>query len=193
MNHTDPAGEPKVQNQSAEAPEATQAAEFAQSAAEERQADVTPGTIEKLIRERDEYLDMARRVQAEFDNYRKRNRDMRKEALCEGAGDAIASMLPVLDNLERAEAAARDTGGAESVADGIAMVIRQMCDALQALGVRQIEAEGKPFDPALHNAVMQSSADDTHPAGTVIEEFKKGYMHNDKVLRHSMVSVALES
>lgn len=192
MNHTDSAGEPKVQNQSTEAPEAAQAADPAQSAAGQ-QSDVTPETIEKLMRERDEYLDMARRIQAEFDNFRKRNRDMRKEALCEGAGDVIVSMLPVLDNLERAEAAARDTGGAESVADGIAMVTRQMREALHALGVRPIEAEGKPFDPVLHNAVMQSPSDDAHPAGTVIEVFEKGYMHNDKVLRHSMVSVARES
>jgi molecular chaperone GrpE len=68
-----------------------------------------------------------------------------------------------------------------------------MRDALNALGVRPIEAKGKPFDPVFHNAVMQSPADDAHPAGTVIEEIKKGYMHNDKVLRHSMVSVAHES
>jgi molecular chaperone GrpE len=189
MNHQHPAEEPKTNTTS------PQGAGDDAAAAEQPVADAdeeTPDTQEEIVRltrERDEYLDMARRIQAEFENFRRRNRELRQEALAEGAAGVIEAMLPVLDNLERAELAAVETGSG-AVAEGVGMVLRIMREALSGLGVREIEADGKPFDPTLHNAVMRGPADAEHPPGTVLEVLQKGYAVQDKVLRHSMVNVA---
>jgi molecular chaperone GrpE len=189
MNHHHPAEEPKTNTTS------PQGAGDDAAAAEQPVADAdeeTPDTQEEIVRltrERDEYLDMARRIQAEFENFRRRNRELRQEAFAEGAAGVIEAMLPVLDNLERAELAAVETGSG-AVAEGVGMVLRIMREALSGLGVREIEADGKPFDPTLHNAVMRGPADAEHPPGTVLEVLQKGYAVQDKVLRHSMVNVA---
>ena len=125
---------------------------------------------------------------AEFDNYKKRTarekEDFYKSAVCE----TVAPLLPVLDNLERAVAAAEDSGESDSVLDGVKMVKKQFEDALKSIGVEPIEAIGEQFDPEKHNAVMTADSDEDE--NTVLEEFQKGYIYRDKVVRHSMVKVS---
>lgn len=125
---------------------------------------------------------------AEFDNYKKRTarekEDFYKSAVCE----TVAPLLPVLDNLERAVAAAEDSGESGGVLDGVKMVKKQFEDALKSIGVEPIEAVGEQFDPEKHNAVMTADSDEDE--NTVLEEFQKGYIYRDKVVRHSMVKVS---
>lgn len=125
---------------------------------------------------------------AEFDNYKKRTarekEDFYKSVVCE----TVAPLLPVLDNLERAVAAAEDSGESGSVLDGVKMVKKQFEDALKSIGVEPIEAVGEQFDPEKHNAVMTADSDEDE--NTVLEEFQKGYIYRDKVVRHSMVKVS---
>ena len=132
--------------------------------------------------------DKLMRTAAEFDNYKKRTLrekdDFYKMAVCE----TISPILPVLDNLERAIAAAEEADGSESVVDGIKMIKKQFDEVLTTIGVEQIEAVGMEFDPEKHNAVMMAESDE--PSNTVIEEFQKGYSYKDKVIRHSMVKVS---
>ena len=143
-------------------------------------------TADNAIRERDEYLTLAQRVQADFDNFRRRNQSVRRDAYDEGMRDTLVKLLPVLDNLDRAVAA---QGADESLREGVLMVLRQLNAVLQAAGVEEIPAEGAAFDPNLHNAVMQEATEDAM-SGAVTGVLQKGYKMGDKVLRHSMVKVA---
>ncbi len=133
-----------------------------------------------------EYLSHAQRLQAEFDNYRKRNVSAMADSRDEGTRQALAAMLPVLDNLERALAAeAEDT----PFKQGVDMILRQMQDAMAGLGLEAVDT-GIPFDPNVHHAVMQCEADDEHPAGTIVNVFQKGYTARGRVIRAAMVQVA---
>lgn len=142
--------------------------------------------LEQVTAERDEYLDLAQRKQAEFANYRRRNEGVRKEAYDDGRRDTIDKMLPVLDNLERALAAA--AGEESALASGVDMVLRQMRDALAKMGVEEIDPQGEPFDAQLMNAVMQGAAEEGEP-GTVCQVLQKGYKLGERVIRHAMVKV----
>ena len=134
----------------------------------------------------DEYLDIAQRKQAEFANYRRRTEGVRKEAFDDGRRDAVGSLLPIIDNIERALAAA---GEEESpLRSGVEMVLRQTRDALTKMGVEEIDPLGQPFDAELHNAVMQGGEDEGEP-GTVCLVLQKGYKLGDRVIRHAMVKV----
>lgn len=132
--------------------------------------------------------DKLMRTAAEFDNFKKRvareKEDFYKMAVCE----TVATILPVLDNLGRAITAAEEADNGGSVLDGIRMVKKQFDDALISIGVSEIEAVSCQFDPEKHNAVMTAESDE--PENTVIEEFQKGYIFKDKVVRHSMVKVS---
>jgi len=139
---------------------------------------------------RDEYLGIAQRVQAEFENYKRRNRTALQDACQVAADETILAFLPVLDNLERALAAAKESQDIEDIVTGVEMVIKQFIDLLAQMEVTPIEAVGEPFDPEYHHAVMKVEAEDSDDADTVIEELQKGYMRKDKVIRYSMVKVA---
>lgn len=132
--------------------------------------------------------DKLMRTAAEFDNYKKRTArekdDFYKMAVCE----TIAPILPVLDNLDRAISAAEAADEGGSVLDGIKMIKKQFDDVLTSIGIETIEALGKEFDPERHNAVMTEDSDQAE--NTVIEEFQKGYIYKDKVVRHSIVKVS---
>ena len=141
--------------------------------------------IEKLTLERDEYKDRMLRVTADFDNFRKRNADSTQKARRDGANDVLVSMLDVLDNLERAHTQVVD----ESDKKGVELILRQMKDVLKSNGVEEIEAEGKPFNPDFHNAVMQEEVDGVEE-GQVLAVFQKGYTCYGKVIRYSMVKVS---
>lgn len=149
-------------------------------------------SIAQMQGERDEYLSRLQRLQAEFDNYRKRNAGLRAESLAEGERETVSSFLPILDNLERAIDAANAEGREEDNAllEGVSLIYRQFVDALQKLGIEEIEAQNQPFDPNLHNAVTQGECGEEHPENTVMEVYQKGYKQGDRVLRHSMVKVS---
>ena len=137
-----------------------------------------------------EYLAMAQRVQADFENYRKRNESVRADAFADGRRDVAAAMLPVLDNLERAVGAAADSVD-EALKNGMELVLKQMTDIYQKMDVTPIDRKGERFDPNLENAVLQGTAEEGEP-GTVCQVLQKGYRMGDRVLRHAMVKVVAE-
>ena len=137
-----------------------------------------------------EYLALAQRVQADFENFRRRNESVRADAYADGRKDTAAMMLPVLDNLERAVEAAAGSPD-EALKNGVEMVLKQMTDAYGKMEVKPINRLGEKFDPNLENAILQGTEDEGEP-GTVCQVLQKGYMIGDKVLRHAMVKVVPE-
>jgi molecular chaperone GrpE len=137
-----------------------------------------------------EYLALAQRVQADFENFRRRNESVRADAYADGRKDVAAMMLPVLDNLERAVDAAAGSAD-EALKNGVEMVLKQMTDAYAKMEVKPINRLGEKFDPNLENAILQGTEDEGEP-GTVCQVLQKGYMIGDKVLRHAMVKVVPE-
>lgn len=136
----------------------------------------------------EELTDRLKRSMAEFDNYRKRT-EKEKSAMYEiGAKDIIEKLLPVVDNFERGLAAVPE-GEKTAFADGMDMIYRQLMKMLEDAGVKPIEAVGQPFDPNFHNAVMHVE-DESLGENIIAEEFQKGYLYRDSVIRHSMVKVA---
>ncbi len=129
------------------------------------------------------------RVQADFDNFRKRTRKEKEDLLKYASQPLIESLLPAVDNLERALAAGQGSDQAESLLKGVDMVFRQMKQILEQEGLQEIGAEGQPFDPQYHQAVMQEESAD-HESGVVIQELQKGYVLKDRVIRPSMVKVS---
>lgn len=137
----------------------------------------------------DEYLNMAQRVQADFENFRRRNNAVRADAYEDGARAFIKTILPVMDNLERALAA---ESADAALHEGVSMVHRQLSEALEKRGVTVIDCAGEKFDPRLEDAVMQADASEGEP-GTVCLVLQKGYQLGDVVLRHAMVKVVAEA
>ena len=135
----------------------------------------------------DEYLTLAQRVQADFDNFRRRNESVRADAYNEGIRALAATLLPVMDNLERAVDAAKDSPDVQ-LKEGVGLVLRQLGDVFQKQGITPIDRLGEKFDPNLENALMQGAPEDGEP-GTVCQVFQKGYQIGKNVLRHAMVKV----
>jgi molecular chaperone GrpE len=136
-----------------------------------------------------EYLDRFQRTAAEFDNFKKRTAK-EKEALYDDAVcDVIREFLPVIDNLERAQNAVSAESSAQSLKDGVELVLKQFRETLKKIGVEEIKAVNETFDPMLHNAVMHVE-DESLGHSVVVEEFQKGYIFKDRVIRYSMVKVA---
>ena len=133
--------------------------------------------------------DKVLRQQAEFVNFRNRTEKEKSQMFEVGAKSMLEKMLPTIDNFERGLAMLTEEQKAEPFAQGMEKTYRQMLAALESAGVKQIEAVGKPFDPNLHNAVMHVE-DDSVGENIVVEDFQKGYMYRDTVLRFSMVKVA---
>lgn len=137
----------------------------------------------------EELTDKYKRTMAEFDNFRKRT-EKEKTAMYEiGAKDIVEKMLPIVDNFERGLAGLSEEEKTGAFADGMDKVYKQMMKALEEAGVKPIEAVGCAFDPNFHNAVMHID-DESFGENVVAEEFQKGYMYRDSVVRHSMVKVA---
>ncbi len=127
------------------------------------------------------------RLQAEFQNYKKRT-EKEKANLYKFANEKlILDLLPLMDNMERAIENSKDSS--EKVVDGIKMIKKSLDEFFEKNGVKYIDAVGKPFDPEYHHAVMTEENDDIE-SEHIIEEFQKGYMLNEKVIRHSMVKVS---
>ena len=137
----------------------------------------------------DELNDKLRRSMAEFDNYRKRT-DKEKSAMYEiGAKDVIEKILPVVDNFERGLATIPEDAKGTAFAEGMEKIYKQFVKTLDDLGVKPIEAVGKPFDPNFHNAVMHVE-DENLGENVVAAELQKGYTYKESIVRHSMVQVA---
>ncbi|RKQ37835.1 nucleotide exchange factor GrpE [Oceanobacillus halophilus] len=143
--------------------------------------------IQSLQKEKDETYQRLVRLQAEFDNYKKRTLKEREADRKYKSQDLVNELLPAIDNFERA-LQVEVTDETKNLFDGITMVYRQLLDALQSQGVEIIESEGKEFDPNIHHAVMQVE-DESIDSNTVVEELQKGYMLKDRVIRPSMVKV----
>jgi molecular chaperone GrpE len=143
--------------------------------------------LEKARTERAAFLDRAARLQAEFDNFRKRNAKEQQDYRDYALADALQSLLPILDSLDRA--LKTDAASLKDFHDGIELIDKQFHDALAKLGVQPIPAEGEAFDPNLHQAIQMidtDEAEDNH----VIDELQRGYKLRERLLRPAMVRVA---
>lgn len=135
----------------------------------------------------EEYLQLAQRVQADFDNFRRRTVQEREDLIKYGSMRLVSNLLPTLDNFERAmSAAANDVG---QLREGIELIHRQLLDALGKEGVKPMDTVGQEFDPNFHEAVMQAPSEE-HRDNIIMEEFQKGYMLAERVIRPAMVKVA---
>ena len=137
----------------------------------------------------EELEDKVKRQLAEFENFRNRTEKEKSRMYEFGARDVIEKMLPVVDNFERGLAAIPEAEKDGPVASGMEMIYKQMMTTLEGLGVTPIDALNKPFDPNFHNAVMHVE-DEEIEESTVVEEFQKGYIYKETVIRYSMVKVA---
>lgn len=145
--------------------------------------------LQSAEQKRDEYLDLAQRARADFENYQKRMaRDLVQERRYAQAPLA-SDLLPALDNLERALAAAEQAGEKGPLVQGVSMVHTQLLDILRRHGVTRIEAQGQPFDPAFHEAVMQQASAE-HAPMTVVQVLEQGYQIHERVLRPARVAVS---
>ncbi|MEE4276258.1 MAG: nucleotide exchange factor GrpE [Thermoleophilia bacterium] len=145
--------------------------------------------LARALAERDDYLDHLQRLQAEFDNYRKRVRRDQEHLRLSAAETVVESLLPVVDNLRRAVAATREHGG-EQLAAGVALVYDQLVNTLAGHGLTAVEVEpGMPFDPEVHEAVMTQPSDD-HDEGAVLQVMERGYLLHGRLLRPAKVIVA---
>lgn len=142
--------------------------------------------IERHKNELNEQTDRYKRIMAEFDNYKKRSTKERETLYQSLVSDIYTSLLPVLDNLEKAASTKTEDEGYQQ---GIELVLKQFKDVLHANGVEEIEAVGKTFDPELHEAVA-SVVDENLGEKEIKEEYRKGYRIGNRVIRHSMVVVA---
>jgi molecular chaperone GrpE len=143
----------------------------------------------ELERERDNYKDLLLRRTAEFENFRKRT-DRERVAQSEAAAaDLVTELLPLIDDLERALQAEAGSDGAEAYRRGVELIHRQLAEVLRKRGVTPIETLGADFDPHYHQAVSHEPAAGRRE-GEIIEEYRRGYMLGDRLLRPSMVKVA---
>jgi len=139
-------------------------------------------------RERDEYLDLAQRTKADFENYRRRVGAETSAALARGKGELARDLLPTLDSLDRALAAGRDVSSHDALVEGVAMVRGELQSRLEAAGVESFDPTGERFDPQLHEAI--STMPGQGESGVVIETVQRGYRLNGQVLRPARVVVS---
>ncbi len=135
----------------------------------------------------EQLTDRVTRQMAEFENFRRRTELEKAQMFATGAKSIVEKILPVVDNFERGLATVEE--GADPFSDGMLMIYKQLLTTLDEAGVKPIEAVGQEFNPDYHNAVMHVE-DDEVGENVIVEEFQKGYMFNDTVIRHSMVKVA---
>ena len=161
----------------------------AQTGAEEAE-EQPAGAKEKALKDKVTALeDRVLRQMAEFENFRKRTTKEKEQMFSMGEKNVIEKILPVVDNFERGLATIPEEEKGTPVASGMEMIYKQLTKVLEDLGVKPIEAVGKEFDPNFHNAVMQVESEE-YESGVVAQEFIRGYMYRDTVIRHSMVGVA---
>ena len=145
--------------------------------------------IDEKSKEIAELNDKYLRLCAEYDNFRRRTAKEKESTYADACCDTLEQILPVLDNLERAAQYNTEDSAETPMGKGLELTLKSFVETLSKLGVAEIEALGKDFDPNIHNAVMHVE-DENEGENTVVEVFMKGYAKGDKVLRHSMVKVA---
>ena len=160
--------------------------EIVDAAAEEAEEALDP---EKLAADLAELNQRFLRTAADFENYIRRTAQEKDDLLKYSNAKLMAELLPVLDNFQLALKSPAESVEAQNVVKGVEMIYRQMLQTLEAAGMAKIEAVGQPFDPNLHEAIMQVD-DDTVPEDTVVEELRAGYMLKERVIRPSMVKVS---
>ena len=148
-------------------------------------AEIAEAIVEKAKTRLEELDRLNARLQADFDNYRKRNADNARKFKEEGVAEAAEKIIPLTDTLERAIVFIKD----KATVDGLKLVLRQFNDALTSLDVSEVPALGEPFDPVFHSAVASEPVKNPSDKNTVIEVFQKGYRMGERILRHSVVKV----
>ena len=181
-----------------ETAEQEEVSEEAEEASEEEETEEGSGFMKKFGRKNkkdkkdekiEELTDRLTRQMAEFDNFRKRTEKEKSQMYEVGAKDIIEKILPVVDNFERGLDAVKEEDKEDPFIQGMEKVYKQLMTTLEGIEVKPIEAVGQEFDPNLHNAVMHVE-DENLGENIIAEEFQKGYMYRDSVVRHSMVKVA---
>ena len=182
-----------------EAAESSEAAEGSDNQEEADKTDESDGMgflgrkAKKALLKKDQELqdlnDRYKRILAEYDNFRKRTEKEKSDLYAYAVRDVMTRILPVVDNLERGVAAVPEEQRQDPLAEGMEKILKQFEKTLEDIGVKPIESVGQPFDPAYHNAVMHVE-DEELGENTVVEEFMKGYMYKDTVIRCAMVKVA---
>lgn len=145
--------------------------------------------LELLRQERDELKERLLRTAADFENYRKRARKDVEEGLRAGREAVVRELLPIIDNLERADEAAESAQSVEAVAEGVKMILRSFDDVSGRIGLERVKSVGERFDPAVHEAVQQVESEEAEP-GTIVAEARAGYRMGARLLRAAMVVVA---
>jgi molecular chaperone GrpE len=182
-------GEPEGEPEAGDAEALDEPEEAAAEAAAEIEEDAIAADLEKARAEAESYLDDLRRLQADFDNYRKRTLREQTARAASASQALVARLLPVLDNFELAVSSAEQSRDFDRMLKGVEMVFGELREVLEGEGLVRIEAEGKPFDPERHEAVIAVEEEGTEP-GTVVDIVRTGYELRGKVLRPAMVKVA---
>ena len=173
--------------------ESCEAEENSEEAETEEKSEEKKGFFKKKKDKKDEKIeeltDRVKRQMAEFDNFRKRTEKEKASMYEIGAREIIEKILPVVDNFERGLAAVPEEEKDSPFADGMTKTYKQMMTVFEEMGVKAIDAVGEEFNPDYHNAVMHVE-DEEAGENVVVEEFQKGYLYKDHVVRHSMVKVA---
>ena len=170
-------------------PDDAEALEGLEADGVEAEEDAIAADLDKARAEAESYLDDLRRLQADFDNYRKRTLREQTARAASASQALVARLLPVLDNFELAVSSAERSRDFDRMLKGVEMVFGELREVLEAEGLVRIEAEGKPFDPERHEAVIAVEEEDTEP-GMVVDIVRAGYELRGKVLRPAMVKVA---
>jgi molecular chaperone GrpE len=160
-----------------------------QDVAQEAQGGVARQEYERVSQERDALLDRLARLQAEFENYRKRNAREQAEFRDYAVADALKNFIPVLDNFDLALRSQKTEAADPALRSGIELIRKQMEDALAKLGVQVVPAQGSTFDPRVHEAIEMVESND-YADHEVIDELQRGYKLKDRLLRPAMVRVA---
>lgn len=175
--------------ESGTAPDASAEETAAEVRGEELSSDQLLGRIAELEAQIEEAQQRTLRLQADYDNFRRRTRQEKEDFVKYASMKLIEQLLPVVDNFERALSASRVKSDFEALAKGVEMIARQLDQVLAAEGLAAMQAVGQPFNPELHQAIMQVESEE-HGEGIVVEEIQKGYTLKDKVLRPAMVKVS---
>lgn len=161
---------------------------------EDTQAEQEVNTLENQLADAQSQLEKEKKeymfLMAEFDNFRKRTLREKSELIKNAGENVMKGLLPILDDFERGIEASAKSESAEGVLEGMKLIYHKFVKFLEANGVKEIDSTGQPFDADLHEAIAQVPAQSEDQKGKVIDTVQKGYMINDKVLRHAKVAVA---
>jgi len=160
--------------------------ELEQEDVEETTEETEVEEVDPLAELNEKYL----RLAAEYDNFKRRTAKEKIQIYTNSVAEVVEQILPFVDNLARATAVEVASDDAKQLLEGIKLVERQFCETLTAIGVEEIKAVGEKFDPNMHNAVMHVDDEAIDGEEIIVEEFMKGYVYKDKVIRHSTVKVA---